>query len=64
MTGSIYLQDKQIAARYGVSRCSIWNWLKTDPKFPRPIALSAGCKRWLLSDIETWERDKASRKAA
>ena len=61
---SIYLQDNQVAARYGVARPSIWRWLKNDPTFPKPIALSKGCTRWRLEDLEAWENGKAAHNAA
>lgn len=59
---STYLQDKQVAARYGVGRASVWRWLKADLTFPKPFKLSPGCARWRLADLEAWEteREKAS----
>lgn len=57
---TIYFQDIEVGKRYGVSRASIWRWLKTDPSFPKPVALSAGCSRWRLSDLEAWEAAKAA----
>jgi predicted DNA-binding transcriptional regulator AlpA len=50
----VYLSDKELAARYGTSRATIWRWV---PKrgFPTPIRLSPGCTRWKLSDVEDWE---------
>lgn len=53
-----YLSDAQIAARYGVSRQTVWRWTSNDTKFPTPIKLSAGCTRWRLSDLEAWELAK------
>jgi len=51
----MYVSDKQIAERYGVTRPTVWRWLKTDPAFPKPISLSPGCTRWKLDEIESWE---------
>ena len=59
-TVTLYLQDKDLAARFGVSRTTPWQWLKSDPTFPRPVPLSAGCTRWRLSDIEKWEQSRAA----
>lgn len=53
--GIAYVSDKQLAARYGVSRPTIWCWLKTDPTFPKPVSLSAGCTRWKSDAVEAWE---------
>ena len=55
---SPYLSDSQIAIRYDVSRQTTWRWAATDPTFPKPIKLSAGCTRWKLSDLEEWESAK------
>jgi prophage regulatory protein len=52
-----YLSDRQTAERFGVSRCTVWRWLR-EGGFPRPIKLSAGCTRWRLSDVERWENEK------
>lgn len=51
----MFVSDKQIAERYGVSRPTVWRWLKTDPEFPKPVSLSPGCTRWKLDEIESWE---------
>ena len=53
-----YLSDKQLAQRYGVHRSTPWRWIKSDEAFPKPIALSSGCTRWLLSDLLVWEVNK------
>ncbi len=52
----LYLSDLQLARRYGVHRTTPWRWARTDPTFPPPIALTPGCTRWRLDDIEAWER--------
>lgn len=57
----MFVSDKQVAERYGVTRPTVWRWLKSDPAFPKPISLSPGCTRWKLDEIESWE---AARRAA
>jgi prophage regulatory protein len=54
-----YLNDREIAARFGVHRLTPRRWVREDPSFPRPVKLSAGCTRWRLADIEAWETSKA-----
>ena len=56
----MYVSDKQLAERFGVSRPTIWRWVKADPRFPSPIKLSPQCTRWRTADIEAWEAGKAS----
>ena len=55
-----YIPDTGIAARYGVHRTTPWRWVDTDPTFPKPVKLSAGCTRWVLADIEAWEASRAT----
>jgi len=51
----LFLSDMQVAARYAVSRATIWRWSRgTD--FPDPVRLGPGTTRWRLSELEEWER--------
>lgn len=59
MTKMQYLSDKQLAQRFGVSRPTVWRWARSDG-FPKPYALSPGCTRWKLSDIEEWETRRST----
>ena len=34
----------------GVSRATIWRWVKLDPSFPKPFSISAGITCW--SEVE------------
>lgn len=54
----MYANDQSLAARLSVSRQTIWRLVKSDPTFPKPIRLTPGCTRWLLSEIEAWEASK------
>ena len=56
-----FLSDKQVADRYGVTRTSIWRWLKTLEDFPPPVKLSEGCARWTLLSLISWEHARAER---
>jgi predicted DNA-binding transcriptional regulator AlpA len=48
-----YLSDKSVAARYNVSRPTVWRWTKEN-NLPQPIKLN-GSTRWKLTDLEDWE---------
>lgn len=52
----MYVSDKHLAARYGVTRPTIWRWVRENKGFPRPVSLSPGCTRWRVAEIEAWER--------
>jgi len=55
--GNQYLTDKQLAARFGVGRATIWRWAK-ETDFPAPIKLGLAVTRWRLVDVEAWEDAK------
>ena len=50
-----FVSVKTVAQRYGVSPPTIWRWLKTNPKFPKPYKPSPGVTRWKLSEILAFE---------
>jgi len=56
---NLYLSDKKVGCRYGVGRGTIWRWVKRQ-QFPKPVNLSPGCSRWLLQDLERWEKERAA----
>ncbi|WMS43444.1 AlpA family phage regulatory protein [Acuticoccus sp. MNP-M23] len=55
-----YASDKNLAARWGVTRQTVWRWHREQAEFPRAVTLSPGCTRWKLSEIEAWELAKAA----
>lgn len=55
----MFVSDRELAKRYDVSRPTIWRWRHTRD-FPAPIALSPGCSRWKLADVEAWEAARAA----
>lgn len=58
-SGLIYLSDKQLANRYGVTRTTIWRWSRVN-QFPKPVRLGSGCTRWALRAVEAWEERRES----
>ena len=54
-----FLRDTDLAARYSVSRNTVWRWQRERTDMPRPVRLSPGCTRWRLADVEAWEAAKA-----
>lgn len=52
-----YLSDRDMAARFGTTRSTIWRWVGTN-SLPKPIKLSTGCTRWKLADVEAWESER------
>lgn len=49
-----YLSVEDVAARYDVSKDTIWRW-RREGDFPKPIKLGPRITRWRLSDLEKHE---------
>jgi predicted DNA-binding transcriptional regulator AlpA len=60
-----YLTIGQIRERYGVSDMWVWRYMKRHG-FPRPVQFGGptSARHWKLSDLETWERDRAKQNSA
>lgn len=58
-----YASDAQLAARYSVSRSTIWRWVHRGI-LPTPVHLSAGCTRWPLDEIERRDAERDAGRAA
>lgn len=56
------LRRKQVQARTGLSRSTIYLYIKAD-LFPKPIALGPRAVGWIESEVSDWitERLKAAR---
>lgn len=54
---NLYLSVKQVAARFHVSKDTIWRW-RRECGFPPPIKLGGNTSRWRLSHIEEWESQR------
>src|SRR5688572_26095248 len=52
-----YVSDTQLAARYSVSRSTIWRWACSGI-LPTPVRLSSCCTRWRLDLIEQREAER------
>ena len=51
-----FLSVSDLAKRYGISRGTIYNWLKMQ-NFPQGTKFGK-IRRWTLEEIETWEVKK------
>ena len=48
----------------GVSRASIWRWVKSDPTFPRPFHLSEAITCWDEAEVQQWIASKKAQHRA
>jgi prophage regulatory protein len=51
------LRVADVSAVVGVSRAHIYHLMKQGT-FPRPIALSRNCARWVHSEVQTWVHER------
>jgi prophage regulatory protein len=51
------LRVADVSAVVGVSRAYIYHLMKQGT-FPRPIALSRNCARWVHSEVQTWVHER------
>ncbi len=60
-----YLTIGQVRERYGVSAVWIWRYMRQHD-FPKPVQFGGptSARHWLLSTIESWERERAKQTGA
>jgi len=60
------LRRKELEARTKLSRSTIYNRIKTDPSFPKPISLGtgagAGAVGWIDSEVTAWLEDRIAQR--
>ena len=54
---TIYITDREVAARYGVSRPTVWRWLR-EQHLPQPETIGPNTKRWRVSTLENWDKQR------
>lgn len=47
-----------VAKLIGVSRPTVWRWVKSDPSFPQPFRLSGSVTAWDEIEILMWLQAK------
>ena len=57
-TALTILRRKQVEARTGLSRSTIYARLREGGDFPKPIQLGAQSVGWLESEIDAWLRER------
>lgn len=58
MAQTIFYTDRSLAARYQVSRQTIWRWVR-EGHLPKPVKLATGSTRWPESAILKFEEGAA-----
>jgi prophage regulatory protein len=52
----MYLTDEQVAARYTISRMTVWRWAR-EGRLPRPVKLGPNVTRWVQAELEANEAE-------
>jgi predicted DNA-binding transcriptional regulator AlpA len=52
-----FLNDTEVGWRYGISRPSVWRWVKTG-YLPDPEALGPNTKRWRVATLDEWDQQR------
>jgi predicted DNA-binding transcriptional regulator AlpA len=50
-----FLTDSDLAARYSISRATVWRWANAG-RLPAPVRLGEATTRWCLDDVLKYEQ--------
>jgi predicted DNA-binding transcriptional regulator AlpA len=53
----LYFSVKDLSVRYGVSKQTVWYWLR-EGRLNRPVKLGVNSTRWKLIDVEQFEAER------
>ena len=51
-----FLRLKKVTEATGLPRSSVYEVMKCDPSFPKPVRISARAVAWLEEEIIEWQR--------
>ncbi len=57
-----FLTDSDLAARYGISRATVWRWTSAG-RLPPPVRLGEATTRWPLEGVIQYEQKLAAETA-
>ena len=63
LPGAALIAIRALAAVLGKGVSTAWRDVRTDPDFPKPIRLSAGCTRFKVGDIRAYLAKKVNASA-
>ncbi len=52
-----YLTYKEVCSRYGIGSTTLYRWI-ADKRLPEGDKIGPRARRWNISDLLKWERDK------
>lgn len=54
-SGTLWIPVEKVAERYGVTKHTVYRWMRSRLDFPQPIKLPSGVLRWKITSLEEWE---------
>jgi prophage regulatory protein len=58
------IRRKELEARLGLARSTIYDLLRSDPSFPRPVKIGARAIGWVSKEVEDWLASRMARRDA
>ena len=58
-----FLSLRDVIAKTRLSKATIYR-KESAGEFPRRVAISVGCVRWLASEVEQWSRERVAQRDA
>lgn len=59
----MYLTTQQVADRYGISRTTVWRWIKAG-RLPEPVQIGPGIKRFSIAALQRKDDEWAAAEGA
>ncbi len=59
----MYLTTAQVAERYGISRTTVWRWIKAG-RLPEPVLIGPGVKRFNIAALQRKDSEWAADEGA
>ncbi len=54
LAATLFLDSRQVRERYGVSRTTVWRWVR-EGRLPEPVNVGPASIRWRLHDLQEFE---------
>jgi len=58
-----FLNDTEVGWRYGISRPSVWRWLRMG-HLPQPETIGPNTTRWRVATLDEWDEQRETQQRA
>jgi prophage regulatory protein len=53
-SGDRLMRPKSVCEMLGISKATLWRWVKSDDSFPKPLKLTGKTTVWWSSEVHAW----------